>query len=142
VTTARDIMTGDATCAEASDTLADVARKMRDLDVGALPICGDDRRLKGMVTDRDIVVRCIAEGGNPQETNVMDLAEGKPVTIGADDSVQEALRTMTAHGVRRLPVIDGHELVGIVSQADIAKNLPAESIGDLVEAISAAPANN
>jgi CBS domain-containing protein len=63
------------------------------------------------------------------------------VTIGADDSIEEALRTMTDHGVRRLPVIDGHDLIGIVSQADIAKNLPDDKVADLVEAISKAPAN-
>jgi CBS domain-containing protein len=142
MTTARDIMTEDATCADAQETLADAARKMRDLNVGALPICGEDNRLKGMVTDRDIVVKCIAEGGDPQTMKVADLAEGKPVTIGADDSVEEALHTMTEHGVRRLPVIDGHDLVGIVSQADIAKNLPEDRIGELVEATSSAPANN
>lgn len=142
MTTARDIMTEDATCADAQETLADAARKMRDLNVGALPICGEDNRLKGMITDRDIVVKCIVEGGDPQTMKVADLAEGKPVTIGADDSVEEALHTMTEHGVRRLPVIDGHDLVGIVSQADIAKNLPEDRIGELVEAISSAPANN
>jgi CBS domain-containing protein len=142
MTTARDIMTGDATCANVDETLADAARKMRDLDVGALPICGEDNRLKGMITDRDIVVKCIADGGNPQTVTVGELADGKPVTIGADDSVEEALHTMTEHSVRRLPVIDGHDLVGIVSQADIAKNLPEDRIGELVEAISSTPANN
>jgi CBS domain-containing protein len=142
VTTAREIMSGDATCASSEDTLVEAARKMRDLDVGALPICGQDDRLKGMITDRDIVVKCIADGGDPSKSTVGDLAAGKPVTIGADDSVDEALRTMTQHGVRRLPVIDGHDLVGIISQADVAKNLPEEKIGDLVEAISSAPPNN
>jgi len=142
MTTARDIMTGDATCVGAGETLVEAARKMSELDVGALPICGDDDRLKGMITDRDIVVKCIAQGGDPQSVKVGDLAEGKPVTIGADDSLEEALRTMTQHHVRRLPVIDGHTLVGIVSQADIAKNLPEERVGEFVEAISAAPANN
>jgi CBS domain-containing protein len=142
MTSARDIMTGDATCASESETLVEAARKMRDLDVGALPICGEDDRLKGMVTDRDIVVKCVADGTDPNTVRVGDLAEGKPVTIGADDSVDETLRTMTEHGVRRLPVIDGHELIGVVSQADVAKNLPEERVGDLVEAISAAPANN
>ena len=139
MTTARDIMTRDATCAKTDDTLADAARRMRDLDVGALPICGEDNRLKGMITDRDIVVKCVAEGGDPSTTKVADLAEGKPVTIGADDSVEEALHTMTEHGVRRLPVIDGHDLVGIVSQADLARNVDEEKVGDLVEAISSAP---
>ena len=136
MTKARDVMTKDATCVQEGQTLADAAKLMRDLDVGALPICGDDNRLKGMVTDRDIVVRCVAEGGDPASTGVMTLAKGKPVTIGADDDIAVALRTMSEHQVRRLPVIDGHDLVGMISQADIARNLPDESIGDLVEAIS------
>jgi CBS domain-containing protein len=134
-------MTGGAECASENDSLVDAARKLRDLDVGALPICGDDNRLQGMITDRDIVVKCVADGGDPSSVKVSELAEGKPVTIGADDSVEEALRTMSEHGVRRLPVIDGHELVGVLSQADVAKNLPEESVGDLVEAISSAPAS-
>lgn len=142
MTTAREIMSPDATCASTRDTLVDAARKMRDLGVGALPICGEDDRLAGMITDRDIVVKCIADGGDPSSTQVAELAEGKPVTIGADDSVEEALRTMTEHGVRRLPVIDGQQLVGMLSQADVAKNLPEERIGDLVEAISSQPDNN
>jgi CBS domain-containing protein len=142
MTTARDIMTGGVECASVNDSLIDAAKKMRDLDVGALPICGEDNRLQGMITDRDIVVKCIAEGGDPSSAKVSEFAEGKPVTIGADDSLEETLRTMSEHGVRRLPVIDGHDLVGVVSQADIAKNCPEEKLGDLVQAISAAPANN
>jgi CBS domain-containing protein len=142
MTTARDIMSGSAECAQVTETLADAAKKMRDLDVGALPICGEDERLKGMITDRDIVVKCIAEGGDPTLTKVESFCEDKPVTIGADDSVEEALKTMNDHGVRRLPVIDGHDLVGVVSQADIAKNLPEEQVGELVEAISSGRANN
>ncbi|MBW8752013.1 MAG: CBS domain-containing protein [Propionibacteriales bacterium] len=142
MTTAREIMTSHAECAKTTDTLTEAARKMRDLDVGALPICGEDDRLKGMITDRDIVVRCVAEGGDPDTMRVEELAEGKPVTIGADDSVEEALHTMMQYDVRRLPVIDGHELVGMVSQADVARNLPEEKVGELVEAISGAPSNN
>jgi len=141
MTTAREIMTGNAECASVNDSLIDAARKLRDLDVGALPICGEDDRLAGMITDRDIVVKCIADGGDPSSVKVSELAEGKPVTIGADDSVEDALRTMSQHGVRRLPVIDGHDLVGMISQADIARNLPEESVGDLVEAISSAPSS-
>jgi CBS domain-containing protein len=142
MTTARDIMTSGAECARSTDTLAEAAQKMRDLEVGALPICGEDDRLKGILTDRDIVVRCVAEGGDPSSTRVGALARGKPVTIGADDSVEETLATMKQHNVRRLPVIDGHELVGIVSQSDIARNLPEDQVGQLVEAISAAPPND
>ena len=140
--TAREIMSGDATCVTSEETLVDAAKKMRDLGVGALPICGEDDRLKGVLTDRDIVVRCIADGGDPSSTTAGDLAEGKPVTIGADDTVEEALRTMSDHALRRLPVIDGHELIGMVSQADVAKNLPEENVGELVEAISGAPRND
>jgi CBS domain-containing protein len=136
--TARDIMSGNAECIGENETLEEAAKKLAQLDVGAMPICGEDNRLKGMLTDRDIVVKAIAEGRSPSETRAGELGDGKPVTIGADDSVEEALRTMTEHKVRRLPVIDGHDLIGIVSQADIAANLPDEKTGDLVEAISTA----
>ena len=136
---ARDVMTPDAKCAGENDTVADAAKRLKELDVGSMPICGEDDRLKGMITDRDIVVRVIAEGKDPAATKVGELAQGKPVTIGADDSIEEALDVMSEHKVRRLPVIDGHDLVGIVSQADIATELPEEKVGDLVEAISAAP---
>ncbi|CAA9264206.1 MAG: CBS domain protein [uncultured Arthrobacter sp.] len=135
-TTARDIMTGSVECVGEKDTLQQAAVKMRDLDVGSLPICGEDGRLKGMLTDRDIVVRCLADGGDPASVTAGDLAQGKPVTIGADDTVEEAIRTMQDHQVRRLPVIDGHDLVGVISQADIARNYPEDRVGDLVELIS------
>jgi len=134
---ARDIMTGDAECVQETDTILDAAKRLAERDVGAMPICGEDERLKGMLTDRDIVVKVLAQGKDPSSTKVSEVAEGKPVTIGADDSIEEALRTMSSHKVRRLPVIDGHELVGIISQADIARNLDEEKTGDLVEAISA-----
>jgi CBS domain-containing protein len=136
MTTARDIMSGNAECVKESETLVDAAKKMRDLDVGALPICGDDDRLKGMLTDRDIVVKCIAEGGDPSSVTAGSFAEGKPVTIGADDDLDEVVRTMSQYQVRRLPVIDDHRLVGMVSQADVARALPPEKVGDLLEAIS------
>ena len=136
MTTARDIMSGGAECAGENETLADAARKMRDLDVGALPICGEDNRLKGVVTDRDIVVKCIASGGDPTSTKVSELAEGKPVTIGADDDIEEALKMMKKHQVRRLPVIDDHSLVGIISQADIAMSMSSRATGEVVEEIS------
>jgi CBS domain-containing protein len=136
---ARDVMTPGAECIGENDTVLDAARRLAELDVGAMPICGEDNRLKGMLTDRDIVVKVLAQGKDPGETRAGELGEGKPVTIGADDSVDEALRTMIDHKVRRLPVIDGHDLVGIVSQADLATNIDEQKVGDLVEAISAAP---
>jgi CBS domain-containing protein len=134
--TARELMTQGVECVNSTQTLVEAARKMRDLDVGALPICGEDQRLKGMLTDRDIVVKCIAEGKDPNSVRASDLAQGKPVTIGADDSAEEALRTMAKYQVRRLPVIDGHQLIGIVAQADVARSLPNEVVGQVLEEVS------
>jgi CBS domain-containing protein len=136
MTTAREIMTPDATCVGEQDNLVVAARRMAELNVGALPICGADDRLKGMLTDRDIVVKVLAQGRDPGEVVAGELAQGKPVTIGADDDTSEILRTMASHQVRRLPVIDGHTLVGIVAIADVARALPDRPVGDLLEAIS------
>jgi CBS domain-containing protein len=137
--TAREVMSGDCECVGENETVSDAAKKMAELDVGALPICGEDDRLKGMLTDRDIVVKVLATGKDAGSVQAGELGEGKPVTIGADDSVAEAIATMKEHKVRRLPVIDGHQLIGIVSQGDLAQNADEEEIGDLVEVISAAP---
>ena len=133
---ARDIMSGGVECVGENETLEQAARKMKDLNVGSLPICGEDNRLKGMLTDRDIVIKCLAEGGDPRTATAGEFGQGKPVTIGADDSIEEAIRTMQEHQVRRLPVIDGHDLVGMLSQADIARNYPEDRVGELVEFIS------
>ena len=138
--TARDIMTPECTCVGEDDTVLDAAKRLAELNVGSMPICGSDDRLKGMLTDRDIVVKVLAKDKDPSSTRVGELAtQGEVVTIGADDSLDEAVRTMKKHKVRRLPVIDGTELVGMVSQADLAKNLPNDKVGELVEVISAAP---
>ena len=115
--TAREIMSGDAECIGENETVAEAARKMARLDIGSLPICGEDDRLKGMLTDRDIVVKVLAEGKDPESTNAGELGEGKPVTIGADDSVSEAIKTMKetqdppATGDRR-PRADRHRQPG------------------------------
>jgi CBS domain-containing protein len=134
-------MTPETTCVGESETVLDASKRLAELDVGALPICGEDNRLKGMLTDRDIVVKVLASGKDPSSTTARELeqGDGKTVTIGADDPIDEALRTMIDHKVRRLPVIDGNQLVGIISQADIARNLDDAKTGDLVEAISSAP---
>jgi CBS domain-containing protein len=136
MTTAREIMTPDVTCVGERETLMDAARKMAQLGVGSMPICGEDDRLKGMLTDRDIVVKALAQGRDPGSVTAGELAQGKPVTIGADDDAPEILRTMGSHQVRRLPVIDGHKLVGIVAVADVARALPDRPVGDLIDAIS------
>jgi len=135
--TAREVMTGGVECVGENDTALDAAKKLSQLGIGSMPICGEDDRLKGMLTDRDIVVKVLAQGGDPSSVTAGELAEGKPVTIGADDEVGEALRTMADHKARSLPVIDGHDLIGVVSIADLAGEIEDDKLGDLVEAISA-----
>ena len=142
MTTARDLMTADPAFCDQDVTVEEVARQMADQNIGALPVCSTEGRLQGVVTDRDLAVRVVAEGRDPATTKVADLLTGgKVVTIGADDSAEDAIRAMKDHAVRRLPVIDGNRLVGMVSQADIARAMPDAKIGDLVDAISSAPAN-
>lgn len=134
--TARDIMTPDAVCVQASESVHDAARRMAELGVGSLPICGEDNKLKGVLTDRDIVVKVIAAGNDPRAVHAGELAQGEAVTIGADDSAEEILATMNQHQVRRLPVIDGRDMIGIVAMADVARAMSDPSVGDLVEALS------
>ncbi|GLW73758.1 signal transduction protein [Kitasatospora phosalacinea] len=138
MTTAREIMTEGAECVGEQESVLDAAEKMTRLGVGALPICGTDDRLKGVLTDRDIVVKVLGAGKDPGQVKAGELAQGEAVTIGADDEANEILRTMGSHQVRRLPVIDGHRLVGIVALADVARVLPDAKVGDVLEAISAA----
>ena len=134
---ARDVMTPNAECVGENETLLDAAKKLANLGIGSMPICGEDNRLKGMLTDRDIVVKALAQGKDPASTKAGELAQGKPVTIGADDSLSETLHTMAQYQVRRLPVIDGHDLVGIIAVADVARELDDDSAkGDLIQAIS------
>jgi CBS domain-containing protein len=135
---ARDIMSGDCTCIGENDSVLDAAKLLKEKDVGAVPICGEDDRLKGMLTDRDIVVKVLAEGKDPSSVKAGELGQGdgQTITIGADDSIDEALKTMSEHKVRRLPVVDQHRCVGVLAQADIARNIDEEKVGDLVEAIS------
>lgn len=136
MTSARDIMTPNPACVRASDTVHEAAKRMAELGVGALPICGEDNKLKGMITDRDIVVKVLAADHDPRAVHAGELAQGEAVTIGADDDAEEILATMAQHQVRRLPVIDGHDLIGIVSQADVARALSDPKVGSLVEALS------
>lgn len=137
MTTARDIMTPGSTCVSTKDSAADAARLMGDLGVGALPICGPDDKIKGVVTDRDLIVKVVAQGRDLDAFPAGDLNQSEAVTIGADDEADEVLATMTHHKVRRLPVIDGDRLVGMVSLADVARSLPNPDVGELVEALTA-----
>lgn len=132
----REFMTTDARCIKEEQTLEDAARMMLDLDCGSLPICGDDGRLKGMITDRDIVLKCVAAGRSPREMMARELASGKPRWVDADAGVDTAIEVMERHQIRRLPVIADHKLVGIISQGDIARNYTEDRVGALVEHIS------
>src|SRR4051812_683191 len=142
--TVRDVMTPDPEHVDIDATALDVAKKLAEGDFGVLPICGTDGRLKGVVTDRDIVTDVIAQGKDPASTTVEELATGdqSTVTIGADDSIEDALRTMEEKDVRRLPVIDGDKLVGIASWADLAKEVDPGRFTRTVEDVTSAPANN
>jgi CBS domain-containing protein len=132
----RSVMTGNVEVAKPNESVLDAAKKLTQDNIGAMPICDTDGSLKGMITDRDIVTKVVAQGKDPAKTTVGELAEGKPVTIDANAPVDEAMKKMAENQVRRLPVIDNGKLVGMVSQADLAKALPGDKAGKMVEQIS------
>jgi CBS domain-containing protein len=139
-TTVRDAMHEGCECIGEGQTLADAASRMEDLDVGVMPICGDDDRLKGMLTDRDIVVKAVAQGRDPATTRCGDLAQGTVRWIGADATLDEALGMMREHAVKRLCVMDDtNRLSGIITEADVATHAPEDKTGELVGAIAAEP---
>ena len=131
----QDAMTSNPCTIDAGKPVAYAAKMMKQENVGIAPIVEGDR-LVGTLTDRDIVVRVVAEGKDPQTVTTREVASTAPVTVDPQQPLEEALRLMGEHQVRRLPVVeeDGR-LVGIVAQADIARNDPAEA-GQLVEEIS------
>ena len=130
------VMTRPVVAIGADAPLGEAAREMARADVGALPVTEGDR-LVGLVTDRDIVVRALAEGRDPASTRVSEIASDKCVTVAPDDDISDALRLMASHQLRRAPVVDGDgRLVGMVAQADIARFASAQETGRLVEEIS------
>lgn len=142
MTTAREIMTPDPVILSVHDSARTAGEIMGSDGIGAVIICNDEQRLQGMVTDRDLAVEVLGQGRDPDGTSVGELVDGtEVVTIGADDSVDEAIDTMKNHAVRRLPVIDGDQVIGLVSQGDLARAVNDEQIGRLVESISAAGDN-
>jgi CBS domain-containing protein len=138
--TVREAMHDGCECIGESQTLADAAKRMAELDIGALPICGDDDRLKGMLTDRDIVVKALAQGRDPAATAASEFAQGEVHWIGADASLDEALGTMRENGVKRLCVLDDEKkLSGIITEADVGNHATQNQTGELVGAIAAQP---
>ena len=134
--TVRDMMHPGVECIGENDDLRKAATMMRDLGVGALPICGEDDRLKGIITDRDIVVKCCAEGKDLTQTRAGELAQGL-VYVYADATVDEALQIMERNQIKRLPVIDDHRIVGMVSEADLARCLPEDKLAEFVNRVYA-----
>lgn len=138
--TCQEVMTVEPVCCVPDDRVTEVARVMRAQDVGSVPVVDDlaNRRLIGMVTDRDLAIRVIAEGRDADDTSVRDVMSMNPVACQATDVYQEALRAMGEHQLRRIPVIDGDgRLAGIIAQADVATRLAEPSTtGAVVEAIS------
>jgi CBS domain-containing protein len=132
----RDLMSSNPCSIDADQPVAYAAKMMRDEDVGLAPIVEGDR-LVGTVTDRDIAIRVVAEGKDPESTKVMEIASTDLVTVDPQQELDEALRLMAQHQVRRLPVVeeDGR-LVGVVAQADVARSADDSRTGELVEEIS------
>jgi CBS domain-containing protein len=131
----RDAMTPEPRVADPSLSLAEAAQLMRSEDIGSLPIV-QEGQLVAVLTDRDIVVRAVAESADLSATKVGDIASRKPMTIEPDEDLDEALAQMARAQVRRLPVVEGGRLVGVLAQADIAQEAKSKQVGELVEEIS------
>lgn len=132
MTTAGDIMHPGAQWIPATETLDRAAQLMRRLDVGALPVSDAEERLCGILTDRDIVVGCVAYGHDPSRVTAGDMARGTPRWIDSDADVSEVLEEMQTHQIRRLPVIEDKRLVGMISEADLAQHLSESQIASFV----------
>jgi CBS domain-containing protein len=135
MTRVADVMTPGVETTTSSEALRDAARTMRNGDFGAMPVVHDGR-LVGMLTDRDIVVRAVAEGLDPMSARVGDVASPSPVAVAPDQDLDEAMELMAEYRVRRLPVVDGERLVGVVSQADVALEANEKKTGSVVQEIS------
>ncbi|MFI1399578.1 CBS domain-containing protein [Streptomyces sp. NPDC020681] len=137
MTTAKDIMHPGAQWIPSHETLDRAAQLMRELNVGALPIADSNDRLCGILTDRDIVIGCVAMGHDPAQITAGDMAKGTPRWIDAGSDVDMVLQEMQGHQIRRLPVIENKRLVGMISEADLAQHLTDEQIAAWVERVYA-----
>jgi CBS domain-containing protein len=131
----RDVMTSNPTTVERSTSVLEAAKVMTGEDVGPLPVI-EGGRLVGIVTDRDIVTRVLAEERDPQSTTVGDICSSDLITVTPEDDLDHALRKMASAQVRRLPVVEGDRIIGIVAQADVARLAPEQQTGEIVEEIS------
>ena len=138
-TSIREVMTKDPITIPVDATVIDAARAMREADVGPALITDDNGRLSGIITDRDIAVRVVAEGRDPSSTKVGEIASGDLVTLSPDDAAGDAVRLMTQKDIRRIPIVEGDRPVGIVSLGDLAVQFDD---GSGLADISAADPNN
>lgn len=140
MTTNSDVMTRNPVCAQPDDTVASVAQMMKERDIGPIPIVEDivSKRLVGIVTDRDLAMKIVAEGRDPNTTKVRDVMTQDVVTTRDDEDIQHALDAMSQHQLRRILVVDEKDtLVGIIAQADIATRMnQPETTGEVVKDIS------
>jgi signal-transduction protein with cAMP-binding, CBS, and nucleotidyltransferase domain len=137
MTTAGDIMHRGAQWIPAHETLDRAAQLMRDLGVGALPISDQNERLCGILTDRDIVIGCVAMGHDPSKVTAGEMAQGTPRWIEANADIREVLQEMEDHRIRRLPVIENKRLVGMISESDLVRNLSENQIAEWAEQVYA-----
>lgn len=135
MTTARDLMTAPAECLSSNDTLADAARQLAKHGVGSMPVV-DDGRLVGVLTDRDIVVSGLAKGLDANSATVGEVATSDVVTVNAGDDAAAVAKVLAEKQIRRVPVVDGDEVVGVIAQADVARKLDESTVGETVEKIS------
>ncbi|ROQ69420.1 CBS domain protein [Streptomyces sp. 840.1] len=137
MTTAKEIMHTGVTWIPAHETLDRAAQLMREHKVGALPISaeGDKDRMIGILTDRDIVVDCVAMGKDPSKVTAGDLAQGTPRWIDAGAEVEDVLQEMQDHRIRRLPVVENKRLIGMISEADLAQHLSDDQIAGWAEKV-------
>ena len=135
MTQIKEVMTDKVQTCETSTTVLEAARLMAQSDIGPIPVVEGGRPV-GLVTDRDIVVRAVAEGRDPQMTTVGEIASTELVTVQPEQSLEEALELMARRQLRRLPVVEGDKIVGIVAQADVARSADARATGDVVHDIS------
>ena len=132
----KEAMTSDPCTIDADQTVAYAAKMMRDEDVGIAPVV-EGERLVGTLTDRDIAVRVVAEGKDPQTLKARDVASTSLITVAPEQDLDEALRLMADHQIRRLPVVEGDgRVVGMLAQADVAEEAKPKKVGELVEEIS------
>lgn len=134
--TASDIMTENVETLRLDDLLLTAAERLAQHDVGALPVCDEQERVRGIVTDRDIVVNGIAQGKDPRKTTVGEIVTPNPVTVDPDERVERVIDIMAEKQIRRIPVVEDGKLVGMISQADIAQSVPADQAGRMLSRIS------